>query len=193
MPRPSKKAERRDEILDGVEVCFARYGVEGTTLDEISQVSGLARPLIRHNLGNRDEILAAAIDRYLERSHAEMDALQSLSGSPENPEAVIDLLFTSESDQSLSVLVAQALTIAAASNANLAKQLRKWTDSFVTMIATLLQRSAPTAQAADCEEIAVGIANIYFSVESFAPLNPDPIYVQSSIKSAKRLAQMLTQ
>ena len=55
MARPSVKEERREQILTAYEQCVARYGVEGATLDKVAEEAGLARPLIRHNIGNREE------------------------------------------------------------------------------------------------------------------------------------------
>ena len=48
---------RRQEYLDAFEKCVARYGIEGATLAKIAEIAGLARPLVRHNVGNRDTYL----------------------------------------------------------------------------------------------------------------------------------------
>ena len=75
MPRRSLKEERRSQILDAFEICVARYGVEGATLERVAEEAGLARPLIRHNVGNREDLLDALLERYLESSEHSMRQL----------------------------------------------------------------------------------------------------------------------
>ena len=74
MARPSLKKERTDQILDALERCLAGYGLEGATQDRIAEEAGLARPLIRHNVGNRDDMLRLGLDRFIRRSDRELDA-----------------------------------------------------------------------------------------------------------------------
>ena len=75
MPRPSVKTERTAEILDAFERSVARFGVEGSTLERIAEEAGLRRSLLRHYVGNRDDLLDALVERFLERSSREMDVL----------------------------------------------------------------------------------------------------------------------
>jgi len=74
MARPSLAAERRDQILDALERCLRRRGLEGTTLDAVAREAGVQRPLIRHYFGNRDELLAAAVARAVARHGREIEA-----------------------------------------------------------------------------------------------------------------------
>ena len=70
MARPSVKAKRTEEILQAYEHCIALYGVEGATLQKIAEVAGIARPLLRHHVGNSDDLLNMALKRFIERSDA---------------------------------------------------------------------------------------------------------------------------
>lgn len=79
MPRPSLAAVRREQILDALEHCLARHGLEGTSLDAVARAAGVARPVIRHYFGNRDALLAAAVARALSAYRADLDhALREL-------------------------------------------------------------------------------------------------------------------
>ena len=62
MARPSLANTRREEILDALERCLARRGLEGTTLESVAAEAGVARPVIRHYFGNRDVLLKAALE-----------------------------------------------------------------------------------------------------------------------------------
>ena len=72
MPRPSQKDERTEEILDAFERCLPRYGLEGTTLEQVAHEAGVQRTIIRHYIGNRDALWAALVTRYLKKSRSDL-------------------------------------------------------------------------------------------------------------------------
>jgi AcrR family transcriptional regulator len=77
--RPSLAATRREQILDALERCLARGGLEGTTLESVAAEAGVARPVIRHYFGNRDALLAAAVERAVAAYRCDLeDALRAL-------------------------------------------------------------------------------------------------------------------
>ncbi len=193
MPRPSKKAERIEEILEGVETCITQYGIDGTTLDLIASATGLARPLIRHNLGNRDQIIETFLERYFVRSETETRLLEQALNEIESVEQLVKLIFVLEQEESNSILVAQALNIAAANNEQLAAQLRDWTDNFTRILVNALTRLLPEASASACNDVAIGLVNLYLSAASYAPLNPGNNYERSMERVALILVKSLQQ
>ncbi|MEM9621694.1 MAG: helix-turn-helix domain-containing protein, partial [Pseudomonadota bacterium] len=68
MPRPSVATERRAEILEAFEACALRKGLQATTLADVAEEAGLPRPLVRHFMGNRDDMVAGLIERMMERA-----------------------------------------------------------------------------------------------------------------------------
>ena len=67
MGRKSLKTERVREILDAFDRCLERKGLQATTLDNVAEEAGLARRMIRHYVGNRDDLVDAAVKRILEK------------------------------------------------------------------------------------------------------------------------------
>ena len=55
MPKISaeRKAERREQILDGARRCFAQYGYEGATVSRLEQAIGLSRGAIFNYFPNK--------------------------------------------------------------------------------------------------------------------------------------------
>ncbi len=68
MPRPSIAAERREEILQAFETCALRKGLEATTLADVAEEAGLPRPLVRHFMGNRADMVSGLIERMMLRA-----------------------------------------------------------------------------------------------------------------------------
>ena len=77
--RPSLAVERRRQILDAVEECVIRYGLDGSTLERIAAEAGVTRSNLAHFVGNRDEIIEAAltlsVNRYVEGMQARLSHL----------------------------------------------------------------------------------------------------------------------
>ncbi len=191
MGRPSLKNERAAEILAAYESCVARFGIDGATLERVADEAGLARPLIRHNVGNRDDLLQALIDRFFAQSFERAQSM--LRELPEeNPaEAMVDRLFSGPSRDHKSVLVAEALIAAAATRAPLAKRMRQWLDDYVQTLATALRAQFPKAPEKDVQAAAAGIIGIHFNVDSMAMLGSMPDFETGSRAAALMLVAAL--
>ncbi|MGY2066519.1 TetR/AcrR family transcriptional regulator [Blastococcus sp. SYSU DS0619] len=66
MGRPSLAAERTEQIVMAATRCVTRVGFDGTTLEDISQESGLSRGHIRHYVGSRDDLMVLVWARISE-------------------------------------------------------------------------------------------------------------------------------
>ena len=56
MPRPSLADVRKPQLLDAYARCLVKFGPEGSTLDRIAAEAGVTRALVRHYLGNREDV-----------------------------------------------------------------------------------------------------------------------------------------
>lgn len=191
MARPEIKDDRREQILDAFETCVARYGLEGATLGKTAEIAGLARPLIRHNVGNKEDLQEALVERFLTRSR---EAMEDLLGSlPEGNrlEALLETLFDPRSANPQLVLVFNALSAAAPDDAVLAAQLQQWLTDFVKRLEAEIARGCPNAPAGLVEAAAAGVSGIYFNVEALYPIGISDRFVASSRKAAHLLIAAL--
>ncbi|MBK7450746.1 MAG: TetR/AcrR family transcriptional regulator [Anaerolineales bacterium] len=67
MGRKKLVDQRQIEILDAFERCLLQYGLEECTLERVAQEAGKSRNIIRHYIGNRDDLIAAFVERILLR------------------------------------------------------------------------------------------------------------------------------
>ena len=75
MARPDLSAERSEQILDAFSRCVARSGLDAVSLEEVAGEAGVRRSIIRHYIGNRDDLVAAFLDRlevHLQRQNDDM-------------------------------------------------------------------------------------------------------------------------
>ncbi len=191
MPRPSLKDQRSAQILDAYEACVARYGVEAATLKRIATEAGLARPLIRHNVGNRDDLLDAMFQRFLGKSDEYLRALVALLPESNRVSTLIEWLFDEKYADSKMILVANSLIAAAPEHPQMARQLRAWIQSFIDCIAAEIKRQYQNAEAAEVNIVATGIAGIYFNVDTLSVLGDHHYLRYECRQAAKRLASSL--
>ena len=187
MGRPSIKAKRTEEILNAFEWCVARYGVEGSTLEKIAERAGLARALIRHNIGNRDLILDKLVERILMKSKISMDQLISQLPKSNRITCLIEYMFDSQYSDTQLILVISALIIAANDRPKLADLLKSWINNFISQISLELHQFY---QGEDKQKIIIaahGITGIYFNVDSLSPLGDVTEIREHSKKAALML------
>lgn len=193
MGRPSLKQQRITEILDAYGRCITRYGLEGATMDRVAEEAQMARPLIRHNVGNRDQLFAAFVARYFDQAKAELAQLETaLSNLRSGPE-VIAFLFDDQYDDADSVLIFEELIAAGKTDPDLARHLRTWLDGFVTGIEGALRACYPTAPQASVHTVAHGVMGILFNVGSFAMLGDMEDFRTTARSAALTLIETLNQ
>lgn len=192
MARPSKKAERTDEILDAYEQCVVRHGVEGATLQRVADECGLARPLLHHYVGNREDLLDALISRLEERSAAEDAELQAALPATNRTRAYLDLLFDHRyASGSHDILLYQALIVAAPERPALQAMIRSWYEGFVAELADEMAKDYPDAEQAAIHEVATTVVALYFNADSMAPLMPARKLFGDARNAALRILETL--
>ena len=191
MARPSLKNQRRDQILDAVEHCIARHGVEGATLERIAEKAELARPLIRHNVGNREELLQACFDRFIERSNREAESMLALLPEEDTIKTLVEWLFDEQYWSVNEVLVTSAFTAWGADQPETATRIKNWTMGFVNEVAAQMKQAHPEASEETVQACAAGVVNIYFSMEGMAPVGDMPELRAASKNAALMLIRNL--
>lgn len=169
--RPSNRDERYAQVMQALTRTVARFGLEGASLSSIAKEAGMTRPLVRHHLGNRDEILTALQGYVLE--HFEEQTAELIGHLPETrpARALVDDLFARADPSNTDLILAfAALTARAADDPVLQKGCRDVILSFEHAVAGVLRTSFQTTTQA-AEEAAQTITALYFNVTSLSPLN----------------------
>lgn len=170
MGRPSNTEQRRKEILDAFGACISRYGVEATTLERIAEEAGLARALLRHHVGNRDEIFDAFVARFFRDSDKSTQQLLDALPSDDRSATLVDWLFDAQLADVDSVRITDALANAATHRPKLRAQLREWLRGFSHDIANVLRDDFPNQSEERVVAVATGIAGLYAYIDGLTPL-----------------------
>ncbi|MCV0424895.1 MAG: TetR/AcrR family transcriptional regulator [Roseibium sp.] len=193
MARPDIKNDRREQILDAFESCVARYGLEGATLAKVAETAGLARPLIRHNVGNREDLLDALIERFLFQSRSSMEGLLAMLPDENRVAVLIGILFDPTYANPRLVQVFNALSAGAPDDHVLAQRLHEWLQDFVGRLEDEIGRGYPQAPVQRVQAVAAGITGIYFNVEALYPIGISDGFIAASKEAAMQLVSTLEQ
>jgi len=191
MPRPSLKAERTEEILNAIERVVIREGVNGITLEKIAEEAGMRRSLLRHNIGNREQLLEAFLDRFFHNSDQEVRKMFEYLPATGRIPVLLSYLFDEAYANSQLTLLALALTTAAASHDNIRQRLKAWNLNYINIMTEELQRNFVQASQQDCYEVATGLIGIFFNADSLSPLGDMSEVRLASKRAAERLLASL--
>ncbi|SDX72619.1 transcriptional regulator, TetR family [Ruegeria halocynthiae] len=192
MPRPSLKDQRSHEILDAYLTCVARFGLEGATQERIAEEAGVKRPLLRHYLGNKDEMIAALAEHTLNGFSASLDELHQALPSKATPSDLVDALFAENGGTDTRLMLAyQALVTTVTDRPELRQDLMDSLEEFYDVVESILRRAAPSALDVRIRAVTQGISAIFVSMDALSPLNPPEAWRAELKLAASLLASVL--
>ena len=93
MGRKDLTNERQEAILDAAERCITKYGLHGTTLENIALEANLNRGLIHHYIGNREDVIQLMLERLFERYQTSFKNYATTHPETDRTEIVLDYYF----------------------------------------------------------------------------------------------------
>ncbi len=192
MGRKSRADMRREEILAAFERCIGEYGID-VPLERIADEAGIRRSLIRHYLGNRDEVVEQMIARIAEAYPRRIAALLD-PALARGVGGMLDVLFASEVAATDWDNVIIAVVNTAQGRYPQAKQrVAQMMVVIVEHVAKALQELFPRATPAACYQAAYGVLCLAQAHESLRWLGIDPHHTALARASAERLLAALVE
>lgn len=189
MARPSLKEQRSEEILEAFVQCVAKFGLEGSTLERIAEQADMQRSILRHYVGNREDLIEALTSHIVAFFRERSDALFRATHNVE--ELVTALFGLRDSTDAEMVLVAEQLIAAADRYPRVRKHMVDWVRAFVGQVSDVIAHDFPRATEAQKLPVAYGLVGIYFNVESLSPLALPTKYATAAEDAARRLVSTL--
>lgn len=145
---------RERQILDAAVAVFSQYGYHATSMDEVSEVAGISKPMIYAYLGSKDDLFTACIRRESSRMLEAIAAGIKPGVAPETQlwhgvRSFFD--FVGANTGSWQVLHKQARV----QGGPFSRELADMREEAITLVATLLVDAARTAADAEVGEAAL--------------------------------------
>jgi len=194
MGRPSLANQRTAEILDAFERCIGRYGLEASTLERIAEEADMKRSILRHYVGNRDDLVLALADRVIGKYQKSLNE-HLLPTENQNPvDQLLNYLFPAQPTSSAeSLMVLESLITAASTSVWIRNKVKGYVDELVKRSTDLLHEAHPMPSRRDCWSVAYGVISICFNHESLTPLDLPPKYLRAARSAAQTLIASLSE
>lgn len=66
MPRPDVRDERIPQILDAAALVFSQHGIDGASMSQVADASGVSKATIYHYFASKDALILALVKRLFE-------------------------------------------------------------------------------------------------------------------------------
>jgi len=171
MGRPSMAAQRAEEILDALEACIIEKGIQATSLENIADKAGFKRSILRHYIGNRDEIICALSTRWSKKYTVQWQELLSWIPNENSSDNLIDAMFVIGSKERVeNTIIGEALFSEAKRLPSIKQDQEKIMVAFIKHFSNILSTDFPNADSDKIELVSHGIYANYLLAESFLPL-----------------------
>lgn len=195
MGRKSLATERTNEILDAFERCILKYGLEGTSLSQIAEEAGVKRPIIRHYIGNRDDVIVAMITRVMQSYEQEMADLFYWKRGDSWLPVLLDDLFAAGNDREINHnrIIGEVLVSGAERYPTAVAQFLSVYRQLIQQVADGLHKLYPHQSANRCHETAYALfalASGHADI-SFAGIGAEYVHMARAV--AERLIAELAQ
>ena len=192
MGRRSLTEERTPEILEAFARSIIRYGLD-VSLEQVAEEAGMTRSIIRHYIGNRDQVVTTLMENIAQDYIQELQEA-SAEIAPENMiEETLDYLFEGEPGyDDYDKLIFSVLMTARDRYPDAKRILLNMVDRLIGMFARDLNQAYPHAQPSQCEAVAYSIIALAMSNESFLWLGIDTAYNATARRSAEVLVASLS-
>ena len=192
MGRPDLTEIRRREILDAFEECVGRYGLEASSLEMVAKHAGMKRSILRHYIGNRDDLVVALAERVVAKYRQAFEAFGETITENDRVEAILSYFFPSQPiETTADILVVESLIAASEQLPRVRELMFGYVDGLVTSLAKHLILAFPKAGKQRCWRIAYGVVSVCFNQESLAPMQLPPRYLRSARYCAQLMIQSL--
>ncbi|WDE07412.1 TetR/AcrR family transcriptional regulator [Thalassomonas viridans] len=178
MARPSMAGQRREEILDALEQCILEKGIQATSLENIAETAGMKRTILRHYIGNRDDIICALSQRWAEKYSQQWQELLAWLPGSNRAQALIDALFSAGSkDKVNNTIIGEAIFSEAKRLEPIKLHQKQTMQEFIRHLIREFSTQYPGSDESTIELVSYGIYSNYLMSESLLPLGMlDEIY-----------------
>ena len=171
MVRPSLLSTRVNEILVAFEACILNKGIDATSLEDIAKVAKMKRSILRHYLGNKDEIICALVRRWTEKYTQQWQELIEYLPTKNRSYELVNSLFSIRNKTAIKQsIIADAIFSKAKHIKYINEKKQEITTEFIENIKRELKHEFPTSKEITLDFISYNIYSNYLLYEYFLPL-----------------------
>ena len=152
----------------------------------------MKRSILRHYVGNREDIVIAMARRFIERYRAGLAAMAAWVGEKNHVDRSIECLFASSDAQGFrDVLIVESLIAEAGEDQEIRDIVTAVVEETIAVVRDGLRLAYPKASAKQAWTVANGVVGICFNHSSLTPLGLPKRHDEAARRSARLLIETL--
>lgn len=191
MGRKSLAKERHEDILNAFEDCIVMHGLQASSLEKIAEQGNFSRNTIRHYIGNRDDLIAALVERLIQRYNNSYGNLFSMLPREDRLRVLLDWLFGYTIDHNKDIVLFNELFAASSHDASIKQHLLKLHQNWEDGLVEEFKFAFPKAKRAQICEAAYAILCLNFADTSMMGLGFDSNRRKAARKAADSIIETL--
>ena len=174
MARPDVSEQRTEQILDAYGRCVARWGIEGTSLQQVADEAGVHKSILRHYVGSKQDLVDALTARSLDRYRDQFRSIGDEPGSDLRLNRLVDLFFPETVDAHESALI-DSVTRYADEYPNAFTAVYRFLEEVLAVLTEELKAVYPHSAPEQREVVAEGIWGLSVGADVLRPYDPEAI------------------
>jgi len=191
MGRKSLKDEKTNIILDAFERCIEMKGLQSTTLDNIAEEAGMARRMIRHYVGNRNDLIDVGVDRILKKFDTAIQEAIERGDQNERFDTAVDYIFSEEFNSLPATKLVAALLPVSLYDSQVQKAIKSLYDSFHLGLDNELEKHLPSTDKSKRLQVAYSVMCLSFGGGWMRNIGFDPKLNEKNKQIALELIRSL--
>jgi AcrR family transcriptional regulator len=189
-PRPDVSQARREQIITAAVSVFTRLGFHEARMDDIVQESGLSKGALYWYFKSKDDIIAAIMDRFIDREIEGMESALKLEAPVAEKLLRLHEMFIEEMRDMIGLMpILYEFYAAATRKASVRKALLRFFQPMRKLLSALLQQGIDNGEfkPVDADVIAVDLIAFYEGLLLLAVLDPKGVDLKKMGDSGARL------
>ncbi|QLH74673.1 MAG: TetR/AcrR family transcriptional regulator [Methanomassiliicoccales archaeon] len=192
MGRKSLAVQRKEQILDAFERCVVRNGLDGVTIEQIANEADVMPSIIRHYIGNWNDLVRELVHRTIRRYDMMIDELSKASKGHDVVPRMLENMYPVTSEAADREKFVLGLLMTAKDRYPETKEmildlLRKAT----TSMGEALHRTYPNTPKETCDQVAYSLICISITNDIAKNMGMDLRYTEGARVSAEALINFL--
>lgn len=192
MGRRDLSKERREQILDAFKRCIVQVGLANTTVTKVAKEAKMKRSMIHHYVGDRNDLLAALLERHIEQDRQAFSAYLAAQGDEPDIDLLLRHFFSDWSHiNPHEHMIVNALLAETAHNPRLSALCFSGFKLLEDGVATTLKTRYPNAPHEQCQTIAYAIVSMANGSSTMIGIGFDPTRLPAVQAVVKQLIHTL--
>jgi AcrR family transcriptional regulator len=191
MGRRSLGTARKKEVMEAYLQCIREYGLQRTTLDQIAEKAGMTRGLVRHYVGNREEMVQHFID-YLIPAIQDQFTDELAAPTDNRIERLVQVLFSPRDDFYVDKVIVDALINGKDHFPGVQERLARVFENMLQQIVGELCAGIPQLECDAAQKLAYGLFCLSMAQDTMVWLEINPGQIHYGEEIARFLIRSAT-